>query len=642
METRILFISTYPELTVRAKEISSEMNIPIHIFEGGIMKNGHLYAKRMENQYDVIISQGGTAALLKDMVNIPVISIEINMGNFLNALIKAKECGTSIGLISYPTDTLQDLESLKKILNIDFEVFQYASENELKKQIKEAIEEERLTLVGMGSCIMETTKDRNIKSILIESDEKAVREAILSAKNIIDLNKREKERVKTLKAIIDYSEEGIIAIDRNDRIVSFNPAIEKLSGLHDRLEIGGKLSNFFRDDNLKSLLGDGSHQLGELIEINDRQMVLNRIPIVVDNEQTGMVFTLQAVSKLQKLEHKVRTKLYKKGLIAKYTFKDIKGESITIKNTIEKAIKFGRTSSTVLLEAETGCGKELFAQSIHNISMRKSGPFVAVNCAALPENLLESELFGYEEGAFTGAKKGGKAGLFELSHGGTIFLDEIGEMPLSLQSRLLRVLEEKEVMRIGGDSVLNIDVRVIAATNLDLYKRVEEGEFREDLYFRINILNIKIPSIRERREDIPILIENFICRLNKEHFTRCNTITEEGMSLLKDYHWPGNVRELRNFMEKLVILADKPIVDRGFIENLLNEHTHNTRKEKVDQDINESNKGIYIHPGKLSDMELQIIKSMDKMFDDDQETLANRLGISRTTLWKKLKQVNTN
>ncbi len=642
MESRILFISTYPELTTLAKQISTEMKIPLTIFEGGIMKNGHLHAKKNEDNYDVIISQGGTAAIIKSMVNIPVVSVEINIANFINALIKAKECKTKIGLISYPTETLYDLESLKRTLDIDFEVFQYSNERELKKQVEEAIAVKRLTLVGMGSCIVESTKDKNVKSILIKSDERAVRQAIISAKNIVDLGKREKERAKTLKAIIDYSEEGIVAVDKNNIIVAFNPAIEKILGLHDRLVVGSKISNFLTKSTFAAILGDGDHQLGELTEINGAQVVINRIPIVVDDEKTGIVFTLQRVSRIQKLEHEVRNKLYNKGLVARYTFNDIKGESMAIRSTIEKAIRFGKTSTSILIEAETGCGKELFAQSIHNISTRKTGPFVAVNCAALPESLLESELFGYEDGAFTGAKKGGKPGLFELSHGGTIFLDEIGEMPLSLQSRLLRVLEEKEVMRIGGDYVLKIDTRVIAATNLDLYHMVEEGKFREDLYFRINVLNLKIPAVRERREDIPVVIRNFIKIFNQEHSTMIEDITDEGMNLLKGYNWPGNVREIRNFIEKLIILANDPIVDETFISKLLIDHVHvkqrtNKLKEYTGDAITE---GIYINIGTLKDMELQIIEAMNNMFNDDKEILAHKLGISRTTLWKRLKELN--
>ena len=263
----------------------------------------------------------------------------------------------------------------------------------------------------------------------------------------------------------------------------------------------GAVSNDF-----KVLLGDGSELCNKLTKINGKQVLVNRIPIIIDNDTLSVVVNIQETSNIQKIERNLRAELYRKGFVAKHTFSDIIGDSDIIKETVNKAKKIGRTNSTVLITAETGCGKELFAQSMHNLSRRMGGPFVAVNCAALPENLLESELFGYEEGAFTGAKRGGKIGMFELAHKGTIFLDEISEIPLGLQGRLLRVLQEKEIQRVGGDSVVNVDIRIIVASNKDLFDKVVKGSFREDLFFRINVLDLYIPPVRERKQDIPLLL----------------------------------------------------------------------------------------------------------------------------------------
>jgi len=461
-----------------------------------------------------IIAANSTAEAVKKLVNIPVVSIEIRFIDFLDAIYRARQYGDRIGLVTYMTEDIKDLERVKTILDIDFQVFPYRTKEEMKKQIEDATALGNLTLIGMGDCILETAKVKNLNGVVIQTGEKQVKEAIIAAKNIYRLGLREKEKAERFKTILDHSRDGIIALDKNDVITIFNPAAEKIFDLSADLVLNRSIKNNINRKHFCNIYGDGKHQLNKLVKVNNKQIVLNRLPIIVGNEQRGLVMTFQEISQLQKLEQKVRTELYKKGLVAKYSFDDIIGESKIIKDTINQAKKIGKTSTTILIAGETGTGKELFAQSIHNISPRKDGPFVAINCAALPENLLESELFGYEEGAFTGAKKGGKIGMFELAHGGTIFLDEVGEIPLSLQGRLLRVLQEREVLRVGGDYILNVDIRVIAATNVDLYEKVKEGKFREDLYFRLNILDLRLPSLRERKEDIPLLVMNFIEEMN--------------------------------------------------------------------------------------------------------------------------------
>lgn len=643
MKNRILLVSTYNQLAESARKIAEEMDLDLdlHIYEGGIMRNGHIYAKDNQDAYDVIISQGGTAEAIKSLVDTPVVSIEIRTFDFLNALFKAKEYGDKIGLVVYKSDSLKDLEGLRDMLDIDFKVFPYGSKEELKKQVDESIALGRLTLVGMGDCILETAKEENLNCVVINSGEKQIREAIIAAKNICDFGKREKEKAERFKTIIDYSGDGIVALDKNDFIVTFNPIAEKIFNLN----ASQVLDKSIYDDKIKKhfvyICGDGSQQLNKLVKINNKQFIMNRLPIIIEKERFSMVMTFQEISKIQELEQKVRTQLYKKGLVAKYNFDDITGESIAIKNTINQAKKIGKTNTTILITGETGTGKELFAQSIHNISPRKKGPFVAINCAALPENLLESELFGYEEGAFTGAKKGGKIGLFELAHGGTIFLDEIGEIPLSLQGRLLRVLQEREVLRVGGDYILNVDIRVIAATNFNLYKMVKEGKFREDLYFRLNILDLKLPPLRERKEDIPLLIKNFIAYMNEKHETNIEGVTESGMKLMKEYGWPGNVRELENFTEKMCILSNAPMIDEELVTQLLyhNQYLRDMGEDGDDTIAIGDNNTIAVNMGKLKDIELQVIKEASKLVKGDKELLADKLGISRTTLWKRLKEI---
>lgn len=265
------------------------------------------------------------------------------------------------------------------------------------------------------------------------------------------------------------------------------------------------------------------------------------------------------------------------GYYSKYEFKDLIGKNKRFLTTKNKAKKISGTNSTIILSGETGTGKELFAGAIHNDSLRKDNPFVAINCTTLPESLLEAELFGYEKGAFTGAKKEGKIGLFERADKGTLFLDEIGDLPLALQARLLRVIEEKEIMRIGGDSIIPIDVRIIAATNRNLKNLVDKGEFRKDLYFRLNVFQFHIPSLKERREDIPILIDYFLKKWND------NRDIKQGFVFFCDYyHWPGNIRELKNVLKNMITLSESELKLENLPDYLKNEDNFT---KKIKQNI---------------------------------------------------------
>jgi propionate catabolism operon transcriptional regulator len=339
-----------------------------------------------------------------------------------------------------------------------------------------------------------------------------------------------------------------------------------------------------------------------------------------------------------------------KGLIAHYSFQDLVGPAL--RETILTAERFSKVdATTVLIWGESGTGKELFAQSIHTDSPRCHGPFVALNCASLPENLLESELFGYEEGAFTGAKKGGKIGLFELANGGTIFFDEIGKMSLNLQAGLLRVLQTKEVRRVGGGRLISVDVRVIAASNQNLQAEVEKGNFRDDLFYRLNVLNLYLLPLRSRRADIPFLIDSIIGRLEKKLGFRPE-ISPQFRKLLLAYNWPGNVRELENILERYAVLVGEgeqtlyheliisfpelqPLAKEALddlptvgTEVLFEEHANIQEKEFI--------KLISVRPGTLAEMEGQLISVLLEHYKGNKTMVATTLGISRTTLWKRL------
>jgi sigma-54 dependent transcriptional regulator, acetoin dehydrogenase operon transcriptional activator AcoR len=353
-----------------------------------------------------------------------------------------------------------------------------------------------------------------------------------------------------LDMVMNLSNEGILLLNSEDEVLLSNRAFKEIFKINEDIT-GRKLDVVFDSNLTETFLKE--NLFDELIEFNNKFIIINKHGIDYMGENTGYYLNFQEVTYIKQLEQNLSKKLRDKGFIARYSFDSIKTDSGCMKECIELAKKIADSELTVFITGESGTGKELLAQSIHNFSKRCKQPFVAVNCAAITENLLESELFGYEGGAFTGALKEGKSGLFELANNGTIFLDEIGDMPLTLQTRLLRVLQERQVMRIGSQRVININVRVIAATNKNLNDMVKKGLFREDLYYRINVLPINIPTLRKRQEDIILLLQYFIGSSKKLE------LTDEVKSILLSYDWPGNIRELQNVASYIELMNEEKV-----------------------------------------------------------------------------------
>lgn len=363
-----------------------------------------------------------------------------------------------------------------------------------------------------------------------------------------------------LGLLLNVMDQGIIAVNNKGLIYIYNNAAQQLTKVKKEDALGGNAGVIFPNISFGEVLKTAKPVEGKIVEINAHDTAVTIYPIVNAGIVYSAVAMLRKFSDTERQQHKLRAQVLKKGHVAKYTFEHIIGQSNEIMSTKDIARNMARSDSNVLIYGESGSGKELFAQAIHNYSRRKGYPFIAVNCAAIPNSLLESELFGYEEGAFTGAKKGGKPGFFELAHMGTLFLDEIGEMALNLQARLLRVLQEREVIRVGGDSVIHIDVRIIAASNRHLQELVKQGNFRRDLYYRLNVLPLNIPSLRERKTDIMLLLEYF-----KKQFNTNFELSPEAYKMIGTNPWEGNVRELRNCVEylsqtgsKIIELKDLP------------------------------------------------------------------------------------
>lgn len=347
---------------------------------------------------------------------------------------------------------------------------------------------------------------------------------------------------------------AVIVVDENNKITLTNSQVPEILGLRKDIFENTSIEYIIeKHPDLKIIMSNDEID-HDLFVFKNKKLVLTLKKVEFNNSYYGKIILISAYSDMIKVQQKIHKKIIGKGYFSKYTFESIIGKDEGILECKDICKKVADSDSTILLIGESGTGKELLAGAIHNYSSRKKKPFVAINCAALPENLLESELFGYEEGSFTGAKKGGKMGLLETADKGTLFLDEIGEIPLRLQARLLRALQEKEIMRVGGDSIIKVDTRIIAATNKNLLKMVEDGKFRRDLFFRLNVFQIDIPPLRERYEDIPLLIEHFFRQNDIKRNIRKNL-----QIFYKNYSWPGNIRELFNTLEYMVKISDNDL-----------------------------------------------------------------------------------
>ncbi|RAT94987.1 sigma-54-dependent Fis family transcriptional regulator [Brevibacillus sp. Leaf182] len=422
-----------------------------------------------------------------------------------------------------------------------------------------------------------------------------------------------------MQAILDASHDGIIAVDRDSIIIGVNKNAMEILGLPGNI-VGQKITRYIPNSDMLRILATGKKEIGDIATILNRQIIINRLPIVVEGEIVGAVSTFKEITDIQKMEMRIRKQSMESGLEAKFRLEDIVGDSSAIREAKEWAETFARTDATVLIQGESGTGKELFAQGIHLSSQRATGPFIPVNCAALPGNLLESELFGYEEGAFTGARKGGKPGLFELAHGGTLFLDEIGEMSIPIQALLLRILQEKKVRRISGERIVPVDVRIIAATNRDLERLVEEKQFRSDLYFRLNVLTLELPALRERIEDIPLLVASIMGEIKERENKRHLKVEEAVFHVLKQYDWPGNVRELRNVVERMVLLCKNDVLGKEdtafFAKKLYQRQSYRDQEER----------------------EAEVIRKVLAETKGNKGEAAKILGMDRSTLWRKMKR----
>ena len=577
------------------------------------------------DRYDVIVARGITYNKIRDLYPQKHITQLVFDGlDVLEALRRCRETYHPAHLgLCLDRDQLQDLvPAMEEVCGAKIRIYDVQDE-ETAIRTAETCQADGMDALVSGGTVYNFCQERGVPCTYVHLRMETLRRTLSEAMKAAHSINTERTKSNIIRMILDNSEDAVMAVDESGRVLEANNQAYRLYHLAFLKEWKGQSVEKINDalaclGSGKSPCRDGDEELVTLD--GQRYMVKYRL-ISGETSAIGTLITTSAASKILQEERQIRRGLVRRGLAAKYSFRDIIAVSDSMRSRVEIAKQFSQANnSNVLITGETGTGKELFAHSIHAASGRNSQPFVAVNCATLPGNLLESELFGYEPGAFSGASREGKVGLFEQAHRGTIFLDEIGEIPVSLQAKLLRVLQEKEIRRVGSTTVIPVDVRVIAATNLDLQQQIAKGRFRSDLLYRLNALEIHIPPLRERPADILPLLEHQMCILSAELGKAAPALTADAREVLCRYDWPGNVRELRNVCERLVVLSNGRPVDAAYLREL---HMFQERPAAAPAGT------VLSAPGGTTLVLPPTIRKKD---------LAKELGVSRTTLWRMTKR----
>jgi propionate catabolism operon transcriptional regulator len=624
---RLCFLC-YPQIRQLAMPVLAEYRgrAEIEVVEGAFGNALSLAQSRVNaGSVDVFVSAGSNASLLRQSLQAPVATIQLSGFDIMQCLIKASTLTQRIGIVMFGQN-IPELDAVRHLLNIEIRQHVYQSREDVRTAIG-SLKADGFEVVVGPSLAVSMAEEAGLKGLLAYSIG-SIRQGFEHALELARVARLEAGRYEQLSSVLHNLHDAVLAVDRQERIVAINPAMQRLLGHPEHAALGLPLSELVPELSLVTTLRSGRVERGVVQRYAGRDWVLNRTPMREAGEVVGAALTVYDAGTIHEADNRLRMQQRQLQNTARHHFDDLLGLSSSLQRTVATARRYAQTDLGVLLVGESGTGKEMFAQAMHNESARRGRPFVAINCAAFPETLLESELFGHEEGAFTGARRGGRRGLFEAAHTGTLFLDEIGDMPLTLQTRLLRVLQEREITRLGSNQAIPIDVRIMAATHQDLPALLHERHFRQDLYYRLNTLRLALPALRERRSDIPALVQALVAScLDRLRAPRpVAEALEPLMPHLMAHSWPGNVRELENISERIAVylMQFKPgtAVDFGPFQLECPELFHTQPHFPLKQ-----------LPARIERAQ-QALKEQG----GSHARAARQLGIARTTLWRWLRQ----
>lgn len=610
---RVLFLSPMESMSAHAPVVAKALGIDVVVETAG--DADAMAAVRRHPQVEVVVTRGGLADVVRQSSCISVVEIAMSLNELLGHLSCLTRAGLKrIAMVSRANlfdGATGEFDILDAHVSIQAEPDVSSIQHRVRMMIGNGYE----AIIGCKTAYL-TACALGATAVVLESGPIPIRSALCEAQRILEAKRREKLQSAQLAAIVDNIDEAVIVVTPKNEVSFFNRNARRLLSTSTT-----GAPDFSR---VLAVMSSGEKEL--LTTINGNRVIARSIPLEFDQSMHGQVLTLQEVTRIQASESRIRSTLHEKGLVARYRFDDLVGSSLIIQQLVTRAKIYAGHDANLVIYGETGTGKEVFAQSIHNFSRRKQGPFVSVNVASIPPSLLESELFGYVDGAFTGARKGGKPGLFELAHGGTLFLDEIGELAPEIQSRLLRVLQEREIMRIGDDKVIPIDVRIISATNRDLFQQSQNGAFRQDLYYRVHVFSLKIPPLRERADDIGAIFHHYLQGFGAQS-GRIPLLSCAAKRYMHGYRWPGNIRQLRNVAEVLAYSGSRSVDTPELCEAIGDSA----------QTVPDGSDG-FPEGASLKEIEAAVIRKLLSRYSTAE--VCERLNISRATLWRKLRHLS--
>ncbi len=627
---RIILIAPSQQMAECATAIIQEKRLPVSVRVGAMGVAKDIAAQEIAQGAKILLSRGGTASLLQQYFHIPVINVKFTSGCYIDVFEKIRRTKGKVAFFS--GDEIQgNVRTLCYLMNVQAEFYRFHDEVTAEAAVLQAVSDGNVLGVG-GALTGKYAYTAHLDYFTLENSREDIEIALESAQVTLSSLLLEETKQKILQlqlqryeAIFNYTHDGIIAIDKQGKVEIVNKQAEKMLPLKNKPYEGKAIEEVLPSTKMLDVLRSGEMETDELMKVENMIINTNRIPLLIDGQIEGVVATFRDIESIRISEQKIRSNLYKKGIVPKYRFADILGSSPAIQKTIQIAKSYAKTEANILLIGEIGTGKEMFAHSIHRESQRKNQPFVTVNCASLSSISLLADLQGYEEGAGPFGAKGKKEGIFEVAHGGTVFLDNVSAAPVEVQVFLLRLLENKEVQRIGGTYMVPVDVRIIAATHKPLLQEIGAGNFLEELYYVLSVLVLEVPPLRERGDDALLLCNDWFRRYFGMDYRRYAPQIQQIEDYMQGYEWTGNVRQLSNFVERVGVLLKNNVS----IEDILS-----TLPGSVPQVIRQPEDVMLERWTRDS-----IIQALSACRLNISQT-ARMLRCSRSTLYKKMEEFN--
>lgn len=622
----VFILATHPSLVQKAEKIIAEEGLDrIDIFFCKTVEEMlRFVTEALPATVEVLLTMPGPAVLVEGVLRdrIPLLPIEYNNIDIIRALREALSfCPGSVALGHYREENPR-IRDIREMAGRPFMNFLFGDDDDTNRNILEKFREQGVSAIVGGGYICNLAQEAGFSVFPLEVNPATLRKTIKNALSIADTRRYDRYSRRSMDTILRYQAEAVITVNHENRINFFNKSAENIFGMDSAAALGKSPALVLPGNCFENVLTSREPVENFLHSLHHIDIIGDYMPVVDNGIVVGAVGTFSTMMEIRKKEELARKYYAPKSSRPHFSFDDFLGDSPRFRALLEKARCFALTDETVLITGESGTGKEVMASSIHNAGRRRAGPFLAINCASIPATLMESELFGYEPGAFTGGRKAGAPGVFESAHGGTLFLDEIGEMPFELQAKLLRALQERKVRRIGSSHEIPVDVRIVAATNRNLEKEVARRRFRVDLYYRLNILQIHMLPLREYADSAGDMAERILLRLAPESDVSDRRHLRSLLKKLGTYDWPGNMRELENIVRRYAALRPhltRPIsLDDIFVRPDIREKPLETAPSKKEQ-------------------EYRNIMELFARFHGNRTLVARELGISRSTLWRKLK-----